>query len=606
MGRAPFAGHAEWVAVRGTLLIEQQRLERAIARARWGAAALALLLGPLFPNLSLAGTVVLGIAVAAYNVVVLRASARARSLDEHRRLAEMAFAADVTALSLAMLLFSVDPYWTTFFIGTLVIIGGAFRFGTGGAYVSAVAIAIAYAGVTIFRARAFDIAIEPQRAAFHLSVFALTAYLMDRVLHADRLVRAEREELIRRLERRVEEDAAISAALRVVAQGPGRALVPAVLEASREVFHFDRATVFALDEATGEYTVRYRLTAGGAPPSPRMRIGEGLLGAVFRSGRSILVPNVLEDPLYVPRPGGEQARSVIIVPLAVGGRAVAALSLSRALPHAFGPDDLRLAETVGGLIAQVLENERLFADASEAEALREMDRLKDEFLAAVSHELRTPLTVISGSIELLAKLRDQLPGSAQRLVEQAERHTRRLERNVEDLLDLAQLQEAKIELQREFVGVDALLADVSATFEPIAAAKRQRLRTVVAPGTPPVLVDRRRMHQVLGNLVLNASRYAPDDTVIELGGERSGDEVRFAVADEGPGVPPGERERIFDKFYRGEGTKGRTSGTGLGLAIARTLVEMHGGRIWVEASSDGPGARFVVAIPHEQVPAVAR
>lgn len=592
--------------MQGSLLVEQQLLERAIGRVRWAAAGLALLLGPLFPNLSLAGTVALGLAVAGYNALVLRASTRAPTLEGHRRLAEIAFAADLGALSAAMLLFSIDPQWTTFFLVPLVIIMGAFRFGTGGAYTSAAALGIAYLGISVFRARAFAIPLEPQRVLFHLSVFALTAFLMDRVLRDDRQVRAEREQLIRRLQRRVEEDSAIAAALRVVASGPGRALVPAVLQASRDVFQFDRATVFVIDPDAQEYRVLHRITPkGSAPPTPRMRVGEGLVGAAFADGRTLLVPNVLDDPRYVPRPEAEEARSVIVVPLSVAGTPVAALTLSRALPNAFGPDDARLAETVGGLIAQVLENERLFAEASEAKALRELDRLKDEFLAAVSHELRTPLTVISASLELLSRQKDELSAAAQKLVGQAERHVGRLQRNVEDLLDIAQLQEARIELQREFTGAQALLAEVAATHEPIATAKDQRIRIAAEDDLPPVLVDRRRMQQVLGNLVLNASRYAPEGTEIELRAERAGDEVRFAVADEGPGVPTAERERIFDKFYRGERTKQHISGTGLGLAIARTLVELHGGRIWVE-DRDGSGALFVVAIPYEPVPAAVR
>jgi len=592
-------------AVPPSLLLEQQRLESAIGRARWAAAALALLLGPQFPNLSQSGTFALALAVALYNAVVLSASSRAKTLEGHRRVAEIAFAADIGALSAAMLLFSPDPQWTTFVLGTVVIIGGAFRFGSRGAYTSTAAIGLAYVGISIFRARAFAIPLEPQRVLFHLAVFGITAFLLDKVLRDDRQVRAEREQLIRHLERRVGEDTAIAAALRVVASGPGRALVPAVLQASRDAFQFERATVFVVDHDLGEYRVLHRLTPLGiAPPTPRMRLGEGLVGAALATGQTILVRNVLEDERYVPRPDAEEARSVLVVPLSVGGTPFAALTLSRAIPNVFGPDDARLAETVGGLIAQVLENERLFAEASEAKALRELDRLKDEFLAAVSHELRTPLTVISGSLELLAKQRDQLSGSALKLVDQAERHVGRLQRNVEDLLDIAQLQEARIELQREFTGTPALLAEVVSAHEPIAAAKGQTLRVTLEEGLPPVLVDRRRMQQVLGNLVLNASRYAPEDTLIELRAKRVGDEVRFAVADEGPGVPAAERQRIFDKFYRGERTKQHVSGTGLGLAIARTLIELHGGRIWLE-DRDGRGAVFVVAIPHEPVPAVA-
>jgi signal transduction histidine kinase len=434
------------------LLVEQKRLETTISRVRWGAVALALVLGPLFPNLSGVAVIALGVAVAVYNVVALRASARAASLAAHRRIAEITFGADLVAVCAAMFLFSVDPYWTTFFIGTLVIIGGAFRFGSAGAYTSMVVLSFAYAAISAFRASAFGIPIEPQRAAFHLSVFALTALLIDRVIRDAHQMRGEREGLIAALER------------------------------------------------------------------------------------------------------------------------------------------------------QISENERLFAEASEARALRELDRLKDEFLAAVSHDLRTPLTVIAGSLELMER-RGELSDDQRRLVDQAERHVRRLQRNVEDLLTLAQLQEAKIALERQFLEPAALLAEIAVTHDPVVSAKRQRIAVACEPSLPPVLVDRRRIAQAVGNLVENASRYAPEGTAIELRAERDGEGVRFAVADQGPGVPAAERERVFDKFFRGERTKG-TSGTGLGLAIARTLVELHGGRIHVEERAGG-GARFVVSVPHERVPAEA-
>ncbi|MDE3112488.1 MAG: hypothetical protein KGN00_12965 [Chloroflexota bacterium] len=436
------------------LLAEQRELERTIVRIRWGAVALILLLGPLFPSLSLGAVVGLGIVVGAYNVGIARLSAAAADVAAHRRVAMLGFAADLAATCVAMLLFSNEPYWTTFVVAPLVIIGAAFRFGGVGAYVSAAVLGAAYVAISVIRLEAFGLELAPQRVLFHLAVFALSARLVDRVDRDIREARAEREALI------------------------------------------------------------------------------------------------------------------------------------------------------GSLQRQIAENERLFAEASEAKALRELDRLKDEFLAAVSHELRTPLTVISGSLELLAREGERLSPQASRLIERAEAHTRRLDRSVEDLLELAQLQEARIELQKEFVAPRELLADAAATHEPLASARRQRVVVTCADDVPPILVDRRRMQQIVGNLLQNATRYAPEGTAIEARVDRTPDAARISVSDHGPGVPAAERERIFDKFYRGERTKTTTSGSGLGLAIARTLVELHGGRIRVEDAPAG-GARFVVEIPYEAVSAPA-
>ena len=137
------------------LLREAQRVERTIARIRWGAAALALLLGPFFSNLSLPGVFLLGAAIVAYGAVVLRASERARSLERQRTIAATAYACDLTVLVLAMFLFSSDPGWVTYLIAMVVVITGAFRFGTVGAWTAAGVSAAGYLAVAAFRAAAF-------------------------------------------------------------------------------------------------------------------------------------------------------------------------------------------------------------------------------------------------------------------------------------------------------------------------------------------------------------------------------------------------------------------------------------------------------------------
>ncbi len=578
------------------LLLEAQRVERAIARVRWGAAALEFFLGPLFPNLSLAGVFLLGALIVAYNVATLWASARATSLRIHRRVAELAFAGDLLALSLGMLLFSSDLLWTTYFLGTIVIVAGAFRFGTAGTVSATVVISSAYLAVAAFRQIAFGFALEPERALFNLSMFVFTGLLMDRSLRDARQVREEREQLITRLERRVAEDAALAQVMRIVGGVPSaEAVVPAILRASRDVLRFDRATVFVADEDLGEYRPLHRMGADAAAeavPPPRFKLGEGLVGTAMASDSTLVVPNVLVDPGYVAR-DGDEPRAVILVPLRVGGRAVAVFSLSRALPDIFVPDDVRLAETVAGLIAQVLENDRLFAEASQAEALRGADKIKDEFLATVSHELRTPLTVIGGSLELLRRgaARDR-----EHLLAQASRHVERLERTVQDLLDLAHLQQAKIVLEREYLPCDAILREAAAAHALVAERRRQRIEVDCADGLPAAFVDRRRVQQLLGNLIANAIRYAPEGSTIRLVAAANDGHLSFRVSDEGPPIPRAERERLFDKFYRRPTHRDVPGGSGLGLAIAKTLAELHGGGIRLEDA--GPtGNVFVVELP---------
>src|ERR671934_263955 len=474
-------------------LREAKALERGIAFARWGGLALVLVLGPVFPNLSLAAVVGLGAAIAIYNPIVMRASARAASIAEHRRIERIAFAADLAVVAAGMFLFSPDPYWTTFLIVPVVIVAGAFRFGGEGALAATVVLGAAYLAIVVFRATAFGFGLDWERVVFHLSAFVLTAFMVDRILRDTRDVRLGRERLIGELSRRV---------------------------------------------------------------------GEGLVAAALAEDRPLLVRDVLSDPRYVPRHLHERRRSVILVPLRVAGRPVAVLSLSRGLPDAFGPEDLRQAEIVAAYVAQVLENERLFAEASQAEALRAADRMKDEFLATVSHELRTPLTIVRGALELLQR---GVPSRADQLFDQASRNLDRLSRTVQDLIDLAQLREARIELEREYVDARELLEETARAHQLLAAQRGQTLVVEGAADLPRAYADRARMLQVLGNVVANAIRYGPLESPITLRSERIDDELRFRVVDRGAGVPTAERERIFDRFYRGAATREIVSGTGLGL-----------------------------------------
>jgi len=578
-------------------LREAQRVERTIARIRWGAAVLELLLGPFFSNLWLPGVFLLGVSIVAYGVLVLRASERATSLEQQRTIAAIAYACDLTVLVVAMLLFSSDPGWVTYFIAMVVIITGAFRFGTVGAWTAAGVSAVGYLSVAAFRSAAFGFTTPPERAIFIVAVFGLTALLLDRSLRELRQLRDEREGLITGLQRRIAEDAALEQVMRIVAGIPSAdAIVPAVLRASRDVLRFDRATVFVADEELGEYRPLYRLAASAvaeAHPPPRLRLGEGLLGAAMASDSTLLVRNLLTDPRYVSVRPTEEARSVVLVPLRVRGRTVAVFSLSRSLPDAFGADDVRLAETVAGLVAQVLENDRLFAEASQAEALRAADKLKDEFLATISHELRTPLTVIWGSLELLAHGR---ASDSEQLIAQARRHVERLDRTVQDLLDLAHLQETKIELEREYISPGLLLNDAAAAHQVLAAQRGQGIAVDENAAPPLAFVDRRRVQQILGNLVANAVRYAPEKSTITLGASAGDGRLSLTVSDEGKTIPEGERERLFDKFYRRPAHRDEPGGSGLGLAIAKTLAELHGGTVLVEDHAP-TGNTFVVELP---------
>ena len=219
----------------------------------------------------------IGVAIVGYGVLILRASGRATTLERHRGIAALSFGCDLAVLVIAMFLFSSDPGWSTYLIATVVIITGAFRFGTIGTWSATAVCSGGYVAVVVFRQVAFGYLIPPERALFTVSVFVLAALLLDRGLRELRQLRDERVGLITGLQRRIAEDVALEQVMRIVAGIPSAdAVVPAVLRASRDVLRFDRATVFVADDDLGEYRPLYRQaanTAAEAPPPPRLRLG---------------------------------------------------------------------------------------------------------------------------------------------------------------------------------------------------------------------------------------------------------------------------------------------------------------------------------------------
>jgi signal transduction histidine kinase len=244
------------------------------------------------------------------------------------------------------------------------------------------------------------------------------------------------------------------------------------------------------------------------------------------------------------------------------------------------------------------QREAFLRQSAETEALRAVDQLKSDFLAAMSHDFRSPLTVVRGAVELLLGERPGLLTPGQReLAESAGRNVRRLEEFTEDLLEMARLEHGAVALDPEEVDVRTLLGEIVADQEILAKRRRQWFALEAPAEALTVLADRGRLRQALSNLVGNAIKYAPTDTPITLRAERQDGLCRIAVSDVGPGIPKDERGQMFDKFFRGSGV-GSTQGAGLGLSIARSLVALHGGTIDYE-DTPGGGSTFVVRLPAE-------
>ncbi|MBB4859588.1 PAS domain S-box-containing protein [Novosphingobium chloroacetimidivorans] len=227
---------------------------------------------------------------------------------------------------------------------------------------------------------------------------------------------------------------------------------------------------------------------------------------------------------------------------------------------------------------------------------REIERIKDDFIATVSHELRTPLTSVVGSLGLLrGGAAGDLPEAAQQLVEIAENNARRLIRLTNDILDLEKFGSGRMALEMQPTDLIAVIHQAVIECEVTAAAKNVTLRTEFGEDSCAVEADRQRLLQVAANLLSNAVRHTPEHSTVTVRLSLEEDRALVQVCDEGPGVPASYREHIFDRFVQAP-TSGSVGGTGLGLAIAREIIHRHGGTIWVE-NAPGGGACFGFALP---------
>lgn len=229
--------------------------------------------------------------------------------------------------------------------------------------------------------------------------------------------------------------------------------------------------------------------------------------------------------------------------------------------------------------------------------LRKLERVRRDFVANVSHELKTPLTAVQGFAETLLSGALKDPRHAEKFLKIILDHSKRLARLTDDLLRLSQMDAEQLRLEMERLNVAQLVESCLETSVHRAAEKKISITVSLPDSLPDIMGDRRRIAEVLQNLVDNATQYTMPGGKIVISAAPRGGEVIFTVADTGIGIPKSDQLRIFERFYRVDAARSReVGGTGLGLSIAKHLVEAHGGRIWVE-SEVGRGSQFHFAVP---------
>ena len=324
--------------------------------------------------------------------------------------------------------------------------------------------------------------------------------------------------------------------------------------------------------------------------------GSGFLASrVFASQQAAFFPDASRaNPEHADAYRAAGVGPVLVAPITAGRRRIGIIEAFAAHRPIFSTDDLELVQLLADQAAVVLESRALIDEAALVRAQEEAARLKEDFVSAAAHDLKTPLTTLLGQAQILELRFGKDPALAPHLpaVARIAREARRLSTLVEDLLDASRVEEGKLDVRREAIDVAPLVRDVAQR----ARLGHERIVLDVSEQLPGAF-DRRRVEQLLDNLIENALKYSAEDSPVEVHAWRDDGSVHVTVGDHGIGIPAGDLAHVFDRFRRAANVDARRyAGIGLGLYICRGIVEEHGGRIWV-TSAVGQGSTFHVLLP---------
>jgi len=281
--------------------------------------------------------------------------------------------------------------------------------------------------------------------------------------------------------------------------------------------------------------------------------------------------------------------SFVAVPLLMRGQPLGALFLGSSTPsRVFGQGDLRLAEALADRAATVIANARLYRSSVYATHLR------DQVLGVVAHDLRNPLSTILLQASAITRRGPEPERRSLKAMGVIHRAATRMNRLIQDLLDVTLLEAGQLTIERARLPADGLIDEAVDLQKPLASSASLELRVEVGPDVAAVWGNRDRLLQVFENLIGNAIKFTRPGGRITAGATSRGDEVVFSVADTGCGIPSEDLPRVFDRFW--QATRRGSEGAGLGLPITKGIVEAHAGRIWVE-STPGRGSTFFFTIP---------
>src|SRR6266568_68916 len=366
----------------------------------------------------------------------------------------------------------------------------------------------------------------------------------------------------------------------------------------------EAGAIYTFDESRQEFRLRatYGMTEEmiKAIADQHITVNDARMGTATTQRRPVQIPDVRNEPQtpmndIIVREG---YRALLVMPLLRPDRIVGALVVRRKEPGEFPKGVVELLDTFAVQSVVAIQNARLFREIEEkGRELEVASKHKSQFLANMSHELRTPLNAILGYTELiLDSIYGEMPAKAHAVLERVQVNGRHLLGLINDVLDLSKIEAGQLTLSLSDYSLGDVVHGVVAAVEPLAAEKRLAFRAEVAPDLPPARGDERRLSQVLLNLVGNAIKFT-DKGEVKIAASVANGSFTVAVCDTGPGIAASDQAKIFEELQQADNSSTRQKGgTGLGLAIAKRIIEMHGGRLWVE-SSLGQGSTFSFTLP---------
>ena len=366
----------------------------------------------------------------------------------------------------------------------------------------------------------------------------------------------------------------------------------------------EAGAIYEFDETTEEFQLRATHRMGDellhAIRKFRVKLGETVVGQAGLKREPVQVPDMLKEPNYPLRDALKRAgfRALLAVPLLREEKMIGSLVVRRREPGKFQQETVDFLQDFATQSALAIQNARLFREIEEkGHQLEIASKHKSEFLANMSHELRTPLNAILGYTQLiLDKIYGDVPEKIQEVLERLEKNGHHLLSLINDVLDLSKIEAGQLSLSLSEYSMKEVVQTVFTSVESLAAEKNLALKVMVPPDLVSGKGDEQRISQVLLNLLGNAIKFTETGEVrVEV--TASNEAFLVSVSDTGPGLSEGDQERIFQEFHQADSSSTREKdGTGLGLSIAKKIIEMHGGRIWVD-SNLGKGSTFWFTLP---------